>query len=116
MAHTPARPPPDGPPRNRRGRAVPVLLLLERLLRPAVVHQRERGVLDTVARPGLVPQPASCGVEPGDGGDGADDAPGHRRLLLRATSLRAGRLAHRSEGLNGTYEDRGHRGRLDVHS
>ena len=33
----------DGAAGHRRGRAVPVLLLLERLLRPADLHQREPG-------------------------------------------------------------------------
>ncbi len=37
---------------------VPVLLRLERLLRPVPLHQREPEQLDAVAGPGLVPQPA----------------------------------------------------------
>ena len=78
---------------DRGGRAVPVLLLLERLLRAADLRQREPRRLDPQLRAGDVQERPPHQLEPDDGRDPARDGAGDHRVLLRpeARSSKASR-------------------------
>src|SRR3954453_13552674 len=84
---------------DRRRRAVQLPLRLERLLRPAAVHGRERRPLDAVGRAGAVPDDLPGPVEPDDDGHAAVHGAGDRRLLRRPEGVRRGRHADGGEGM-----------------
>src|SRR5262249_13411368 len=77
----------------------PVLLLLERLLWAAAVHQRERERVDAVTRTGVVSLVAPCRLESRLRRDHADPDTGRGPLLLRPEGFRAGRDTDGSEGV-----------------
>src|SRR5882757_8316603 len=81
----------DGPPRHRGHRDVPVLLRLERLLRPVPLLQREPEQLDAVVGTGLLPDPPRGRVEPGHRRHRTDHRAGDRGVLLRSEGVRARR-------------------------
>ena len=83
----------DGPAGDRRGGAVPVLLLLERLLRAADLRQREPGRLDAQLRAGVVQERPPHELEPDHGRHPAGDGAGDRRCSSspRRPSSRASR-------------------------
>src|SRR4029453_14191927 len=87
--------------------AVPVPLLLERLLQPAAVRGQQPRELDAGGGPDPADDPVARGaVESPDGRRPAVHHPGDHRLLLRPEGVRRRGHAHRGQGVTAAPRER----------